>query len=30
MNVMAIEMEDMKKNQIELLGVNKGLSEIKS
>lgn len=30
MNVMAREMEDMKKNQIELLGVNKGLSEIKS
>ena len=29
MNVMAREMEDMKKNQIELLGVNKGLSEIK-
>lgn len=30
MNVMAREMEDMKRNQIELLGVKKGLSEIKS
>ena len=29
MNVMAREMEDIKKNQIELLGGKKGLSEVK-